>query len=90
MAGLFSSEAWGINLNADYGDRIAYNEDIPVIGDQANYTLFLALRPTDNLSIFLNKRKIQLKDKLSGEDFYNGSVDRIPQIILLVMIFHLK
>ena len=75
--GYSPSEAWGINLNADYGDRIAYNEDIPVIGDQANYTLFLALRPTDNLSIFLNKRKIQLKDKLSGEDFYNGSVDRI-------------
>ena len=75
--GYSPSEAWGINLNADYGDRIAYNEDIPVIGDQANYTLFLALRPTDNLSIFLNKRKIQLKDKLSGEDFYNGSVDRV-------------
>ena len=75
--GYSPSEAWGINLNADYGDRIAYNEDVPVIGDQANYTLFLALRPTDNLSIFLNKRKIQLKDKLSGEDFYNGSVDRI-------------
>ena len=75
--GYSPSEAWGINFNADYGDRIAYNEDIPVIGDQANYTLFLALRPTDNLSIFLNKRKIQLKDKLSGEDFYNGSVDRI-------------
>ena len=75
--GYSPSEAWGINLNADYGDRIAYNEDIPVIGDQANYTLFLALRPTDNLSIFLNKRKIQLKNKLSGEDFYNGSVDRI-------------
>ena len=75
--GYSPSEAWGINLNADYGDRIAYNEDIPVIGDQANYTLFLALRPTDNLSIFLNKRKIQLKDKLSGQDFYNGSVDRI-------------
>ena len=75
--GYSPSEAWGINLNADYGDRIAYNEDIPVIGDQSNYTLFLALRPTDNLSIFLNKRKIQLKDKLSGEDFYNGSVDRI-------------
>ena len=75
--GYSPSETWGINLNADYGDRIAYNEDIPVIGDQANYTLFLALRPTDNLSIFLNKRKIQLKDKLSGEDFYNGSVDRI-------------
>ena len=75
--GYSPSETWGINLNADYGDRIAYNEDIPVIGDQSNYTLFLALRPTDNLSIFLNKRKIQLKDKLSGEDFYNGSVDRI-------------
>ena len=75
--GYSPSEAWGINLNADYGDRIAYNEDVPVIGDQANYTLFLALRPTDNLSIFLNKRKIQLKDRLSGEDFYNGSVDRI-------------
>ena len=75
--GYSPSEAWGINFNADYGDRIAYNEDIPVIGDQANYTLFLALRPTDNLSIFLNKRKIQLKDKLSGEDFYNGSVDRV-------------
>ena len=75
--GYSPSEAWGINLNADYGDRIAYNEDVPVIGDQANYTLFLALRPTDNLSIFFNKRKIQLKDKLSGEDFYNGSVDRI-------------
>ena len=75
--GYSPSEAWGINLNADYGDRIAYNEDIPVIGDQENYTLFLALRPTDKLSIFLNKRKIQLKDKLSGKDFYNGSVDRI-------------
>lgn len=75
--GYSPSEAWGINLNADYGDRIAYNEDIPVIGDQENYTLFLALRPTDKLSIFLNKRKIQLKNKISGKDFYNGSVDRI-------------
>ncbi len=75
--GYSPSEVWGINLNADYGDRIAYNEEIPVIGDQKNYTLFLALRPTDNLSIFLNKRKIQLKNKLSGENFYNGSVDRI-------------
>ena len=75
--GYSPSEFWGINLNADFGDRIAYNEDIPVIGDQANYTIFLALRPTDKLSIFLNKRKIQLKDKQSGNDFYNGSVDRI-------------
>ena len=75
--GYSPDESWGINLNADFGDRITYNEDIPVIGDQANYTLFLALRPTDNLSIFFNKRKIQLKDKVSGEDFYNGSVDRI-------------
>ncbi len=75
--GYSPSEAWGINLNADYGDRIAYNEDIPVIGDQENYTLFLALRPNDKLSIFLNKRKIQLKNKISGKDFYNGSVDRI-------------
>ncbi len=75
--GYSPSEFWGINLNADFGDRIAYNKDIPVIGDQANYTIFLALRPTDKLSIFLNKRKIQLKDKQSGNDFYNGSVDRI-------------
>ena len=75
--GYSPSEFWGININADFGDRIAYNEDIPVIGDQANYTIFLALRPTDKLSIFLNKRKIQLKDKQSGNDFYNGSVDRI-------------
>ena len=75
--GYSPNEAWGINLNADYGDRIAYNQDVPVIGDQANYTIFLALRPTDKLSIFLNKRKIQLKDKQSGDDFFNGSVDRI-------------
>lgn len=75
--GYSPSEFWGINFNADIGDRIAYNEEIPVIGDQKNYTLFLAIKPSDNFSIYFNTRNIQLRNKDTGEDFFNGNVDRI-------------
>ncbi|MDA8780641.1 carbohydrate binding family 9 domain-containing protein [Gammaproteobacteria bacterium] len=70
------SERFFTSFRIEKGDAIAYRIDNPEIGDAAEYNLYNVFRFSDNFKIALGHRYSELKNKVTGEEFYAGEINR--------------
>ena len=70
------TESFFTSLRYEKGEAIAYRIDKPKIGDSTEYNLFTVFRFSDNFKISLGHRYSELKDKITGEEFYAGEINR--------------
>ena len=70
------TESFFTSLRYEKGEAIAYRIDKPKIGDSKEYNLFTVFRFSDNFKISLGHRYSELKDKITGEEFYAGEINR--------------
>ena len=64
------------SFEIEKGDAIAYRIDNPEIGDAKEYNLYNVFRFSDNFKISLGHRYSELKNKVTGEEFYAGEINR--------------
>ena len=70
------SESFFTSFEIEKGDSIAYRIDNPEIGDATEYNLYNVFRFSDNFKISLGHRYSELKNKVTGEEFYAGEINR--------------
>ena len=70
------SESFFTSFEIEKGDAIAYRIDNPEIGDAKEYNLYNVFRFSDNFKISLGHRYSELKNKVTGEEFYAGEINR--------------
>ena len=70
------TESFFTSLRYEKGEAIAYRIGKPKIGDSTEYNLFTVFRFSDNFKISLGHRYSELKDKITGEEFYAGEINR--------------
>ena len=70
------SESFFTSFEIEKGDSIAYRIDNPEIGDATEYNLYNVFRFSDNFKIALGHRYSELKNKVTGEEFYAGEINR--------------
>ena len=70
------SESFFTSFEIEKGDSIAYRIDIPEIGDSTEYNLYNVFRFSDNFKIALGHRYSELKNKVTGKNFYAGEINR--------------
>jgi len=70
------SESFFTSFEIEKGDAIAYRIDNPEIGDATEYNLYNVFRFSDNFKIALGHRYSELKNKVTGEEFYAGEINR--------------
>ena len=70
------SESFFTSFEIEKGDAIAYRIDNPEIGDAKEYNLYNVFRFSDNFKIALGHRYSELKNKVTGEEFYAGEINR--------------
>ena len=70
------SESFFTSFEIEKGDSIAYRIDNPEIGDSTEYNLYNVFRFSDNFKIALGHRYSELKNKVTGENFYAGEINR--------------
>ena len=70
------SESFFTSFEIEKGESIAYRIDNPVIGDSTEYNLYNVFRFSDNFKIALGHRFSELKNKVTGENFYAGEINR--------------
>ena len=70
------TESFFTSLRYEKGEAIAYRIDKPKIGDSTEYNLFTVFRFSDNFKISLGHRYSELKDKITGDEFYAGEINR--------------
>ena len=70
------SESFFTSFEIKKGDAIAYRIDNPEIGDATEYNLYNVFRFSDNFKIALGHRYSELKNKVTGEEFYAGEINR--------------
>ena len=71
------SESFFTSFEIEKGESIAYRIDNPEIGDSKEYNLFNVFRFSDNFKISLGHRYSELKNKITGEEFYAGEINRL-------------
>jgi len=71
------SESFFTSFEIEKGEAIAYRIDNPEIGDSTEYNLFNVFRFSDNFKISLSHRYSELKNKVTGEEFYAGEINRL-------------
>jgi len=71
------SESFFTSFEIEKGDSIAYRIDNPEIGDATEYNLYNVFRFSDNFKISLGHRYSELKNKVTGEEFYAGEINRL-------------
>jgi hypothetical protein len=70
------SESFFTSFNIEKGESIAYRIDNPEIGDSAEYNLYNVFRFSDNFKISLGHRYSELINKVTGQEFYAGEINR--------------
>jgi hypothetical protein len=70
------SESFFTSFEIEKGESIAYRIDNPEIGDSTEYNLYNVFRFSDNFKISLGHRYSELKNKVTGENFYAGEINR--------------
>ena len=70
------SERFYSSFKIEKGESIAYRIDNPEIGDSTEYNLYNVFRFSDNFKVSLGHRYSELKNKVTGEDFYAGEINR--------------
>ncbi|MDC1131626.1 carbohydrate binding family 9 domain-containing protein [Gammaproteobacteria bacterium] len=70
------SERFFTSFRIEKGDAIAYRIDNPEIGDAKEYNLYNVFRFSDNFKISLGYRYSELKNKVTGKEFYAGEINR--------------
>ena len=70
------SESFFTSFEIEKGESIAYKIDNPEIGDSTEYNLYNVFRFSDNFKISLGHRYSELKNKVTGEKFYAGEINR--------------
>ena len=70
------SESFFTSFEIEKGESIAYRIDNPEIGDSTEYNLYNVFRFSDNFKIALGHRYSELKNKVTGENFYAGEINR--------------
>ena len=70
------SESFFTSFEIEKGESIAYRIDNPEIGDSTEYNLYNVFRFSDNFKIALGHRYSELKNKVTGEKFYAGEINR--------------
>ena len=70
------SERFYSSFKIEKGESIAYRIDNPEIGDSTEYNLYNVFRFSDNFKIALGHRYSELKNKVTGEEFYAGEINR--------------
>ncbi len=70
------SEKFFTSFEFEKGDAIAKRIDNPEIGDSTEYNLYNVFRFSDNFKISLGHRYSELKNKVTGEEFYAGEINR--------------
>jgi len=70
------SESFFTSFKIEKGESIAYRIDKPEIGDSTEYNLYNVFRFSDNFKISLGHRYSELKNKVTGEEFYAGEINR--------------
>jgi hypothetical protein len=71
------SESFFTSFEIEKGEAIAYRIDNPEIGDSTEYNLYNVFRFSDNFKISLGHRYSELKNKVTGEKFYAGEINRL-------------
>jgi len=71
------SERFFTSFEIEKGESIAYRIEKPVIGDSTEYNLYNVFRFSDNFKISLGHRYSELKNKITGEKFYAGEINRL-------------
>ena len=71
------SESFFTSFEIEKGEAIAYRIDSPEIGDSTEYNLYNVFRFSDNFKISLGHRYSELKNKVTGEKFYAGEINRL-------------
>ena len=71
------SESFFTSFEIEKGEAIAYRIDNPEVGDSTEYNLFNVFRFSDNFKISLGHRYSELKNKVTGEKFYAGEINRL-------------
>ena len=71
------SERFFTSFEIEKGESIAYRIEKPVIGDSTEYNLYNVFRFSDNFKISLGHRYSELKNKVTGEKFYAGEINRL-------------
>ena len=70
------SESFFTSFKVQKGDSIAYRIDNPEIGDAIEYNLYNVFRFSDQFKIALGHRYSELKNKITGKEFYAGEINR--------------
>ena len=70
------SESFFTSFEIEKGESIAYRIDNPEIGDSTEYNLYNVFRFSDQFKISLGHRYSELKNKVTGEEFYAGEINR--------------
>jgi hypothetical protein len=70
------SESFFTSFNLEKGESIAYRIDNPEIGDSTEYNLYNVFRFSDNFKISLGHRYSELINKVTGQEFYAGEINR--------------
>ena len=70
------SESFFTSFEIEKGESIAYRIDNPEIGDSTEYNLYNVFRFSDNFKIALGHRYSELKNKVTGKNFYAGEINR--------------
>jgi len=70
------SESFFTSFKIEKGESIAYRIDNPEIGDSTEYNLYNVFRFSDNFKISLGHRYSELKNKVTGQEFYAGEINR--------------
>ena len=71
------SESFYTSFKIEKGESIAYRIDNPEIGDSLEYNFYNVFRFSDNFKISLGHRYSELNNKVTGEEFYAGEINRL-------------
>ena len=71
------SESFFTSFEIEKGEAIAKRIEKPEIGDAIEYNFYNVFRFSDNFKISLGHRYSELKNKVTGEEFYAGEINRL-------------
>tara|TARA_B100000029_G_scaffold514497_1_gene617552 strand:- start:5470 stop:7653 length:2184 start_codon:yes stop_codon:yes gene_type:complete len=72
----YPSEEWYFRLEYEYGDRVAYNANVPAIGDGKSYLMKGVFKYSDSIKLTLEHNYQEIVNKITNTNYFAGSIDR--------------
>jgi len=73
----YPSEKWYFNIGGEFGDEIAYNIEEPIIAELKSFNNGIYYKPNDNLILGFNARYYELRNPITSEEIFSGSINKV-------------